>query len=68
MQRELPFISMVSPTYDQLDQLVRCLRACGRLDHPRDRFEVIVVDDGGVMPLSAAPSMLISCEPASGSS
>jgi GT2 family glycosyltransferase len=27
------------------------LQACARLDYPRDRFEVIVVDDGGVKPL-----------------
>jgi GT2 family glycosyltransferase len=51
MKQEHRFISIVIPTYNRPDQLAVCLQACGRLHYPRDRFEVIVVDDGGVMPL-----------------
>lgn len=48
MKQERPFFSIVIPTYNRPDQLTVCLRACSHLDYPRDRFEVIVVDDGGV--------------------
>jgi len=51
MKKARPFISIVIPTYNRPDQLAVCLRACSRLDYPHDRFEVIVVDDGGVTPL-----------------
>ncbi|MBU6435334.1 MAG: glycosyltransferase family 2 protein, partial [Nitrospirae bacterium] len=51
MKQERPFISIVIPTYNRPEQLSVCLRACSRLDYPHDRFEVIVVDDGGVTPL-----------------
>lgn len=43
--------SIVIPTYNRPEQLVVCLQACARLDYHRDRFEVIVVDDGGATPL-----------------
>lgn len=49
----LPYFSIILPTYSRPDQLARCLRAVGRLDYPRDRLEVIVVDDGGPDPLEA---------------
>ena len=42
-----PFFSIVIPTYHRPQQLAACLQALTRLDYPRDRFEVIVVDDGG---------------------
>ena len=51
MKQERPFISIVIPTYNRPEELAVCLRACSRLDYPHDRFEVIVVDDGGVTPL-----------------
>ncbi|ULA64037.1 MAG: Putative glycosyltransferase [Nitrospira sp.] len=54
MKKERPFISIVIPTYNRPDQLAACLRACSRLDYPRDRCEVIVVDDGGGAPLDEA--------------
>lgn len=47
----VPFFSIVIPTYNRPEQLAVCLQACARLDYPRDRFEVIVVDDGGAIPL-----------------
>ena len=47
----VPFFSIVIPTYNRPAQLAVCLQACARLDYPSDRFEVIVVDDGGIAPL-----------------
>ncbi len=46
-----PFISVIVPTYRRSLQLATCLSSLARLDYPRDRFEVIVVDDGGSVPL-----------------
>ncbi|VAX25422.1 Glycosyl transferase, group 2 family protein [hydrothermal vent metagenome] len=47
MNRSQPFFSIVVPTYARPVQLAACLLSLARLDYPRDRFEVIVVDDGG---------------------
>jgi GT2 family glycosyltransferase len=41
----LPTFSIVVPTYRRPDRLSSCLESLGALDYPRDRFEVIVVDD-----------------------
>lgn len=38
--------SIVIPTYNRPERLERCLESIAQLDYPRDRFEVIVVDDG----------------------
>ena len=51
----LPFISVVVPTRDRLQHLQHCLGALADLDYPRDRFEVIVVDDGGTATLPEPP-------------
>jgi len=48
-----PSISVVVPTYNRLESLALCLRALAELDYPRDRFEVVVVDDGS--PVSVRP-------------
>jgi GT2 family glycosyltransferase len=45
-------ISVVIPTYNRPDRLVHCLRALAAQEYPRDRFEVLVVDDGGDTPLA----------------
>ncbi|MCA1815660.1 MAG: glycosyltransferase [Acidobacteria bacterium] len=47
-----PFFSVVVPTCERPAQLAACLRALARADYPRERFEVIVVDDGGATPLA----------------
>ncbi len=41
-------------TYGRPRQLAACLEAVSGLDYPRDRFEVIVVDDGGPEPVAPA--------------
>lgn len=43
--------SIVIPSYNRPLRLKQCLQSLGRLDYPRDRFEVIVVDDGSAMSL-----------------
>jgi GT2 family glycosyltransferase len=45
--KEEPFFSIIVPTYNRQGQLHSCLRSISRLKYPSDRFEVIVVNDGG---------------------
>lgn len=45
-----PFFSVIIPTHARPDRLAACLEALANLDYPRDRFEVIVVDDGNDIP------------------
>lgn len=45
------FFSIIVPTYNRPDRLRQCLEALAHLAYARDRFEVIVVDDGSTMPL-----------------
>src|SRR3712207_1403127 len=51
MSDDLPFFSVIVPTYERPAQLAACLGALARLDCPAASFEVIVVDDGS----AAAP-------------
>jgi GT2 family glycosyltransferase len=51
MQTEKPSFSVIVPTCSRPKQLAACLQSIARLDYPRDRFEVIVVDDGSQTPL-----------------
>jgi glycosyltransferase involved in cell wall biosynthesis len=48
----LPSISIVIATYDRPRQLAACLDALSGLDYPRERFEVVVVDDGSPEPVA----------------
>jgi hypothetical protein len=50
MSHQPPRFSVVVPTYLRPQQLAVCLRALSRLRYPRDRFEVIVADDGRPTP------------------
>jgi GT2 family glycosyltransferase len=51
-QQSLTF-SIVIPTYNRPDRLEKCLQSMTQLDYPRDRFEVIVVDDGSAQPMES---------------
>jgi glycosyltransferase involved in cell wall biosynthesis len=44
--------SIIIPTYNRPERLQACLESLSRLDYPRDRFEVIIVDDGSSMSLA----------------
>jgi GT2 family glycosyltransferase len=50
----MPAFSVIIPTYNRLDHLAGCLRALEDVDFPRERFEAIVVDDGGSVPVRSA--------------
>lgn len=52
MNELLPTFSIIVPTFNRPRQLRRCLQALEALDYPRERFEVIVVNDGGLHSLS----------------
>ena len=42
-----PFASVVVPTHKRSTALARCVDSLAALSYPRERFEVILVDDGG---------------------
>jgi len=46
MRSELPFVSVVIPTWNRATMLGECLVSLRAQDYPKDRFEIIVVDDG----------------------
>lgn len=48
--QQQPTFSIIVPTYSRPRQLCLCLESLTRLDYPRERFEVIVVDDGSKVP------------------
>jgi glycosyltransferase involved in cell wall biosynthesis len=52
LESKLPFFSIIIPTYHRSQQLAHCLERLAALEYPRDRFEVIVVDDGSKAPPS----------------
>ena len=58
MEKSPPFISVIIPTYERPAELVKCLWALAAQDYPRDGFEIIVVDDGGVVPIYDAVDSL----------
>jgi glycosyltransferase involved in cell wall biosynthesis len=49
IDRRISF-SIIIPTYRRPEQIGRCLESIARLDYPRDRFELLVVDDGSPKP------------------
>ncbi len=50
MNVSLPNFTVVIPTYNRGWQLEECLGSLARLDYPRDRFDVVVVDDHSARP------------------
>src|SRR5437764_502790 len=46
-----PIFSIIIPTRDRFPQLVACLEALAGQDFPREKFEVIVVNDGSASPV-----------------
>lgn len=55
MSQDFPLFSIIVPTHNRADQLTNiCLPALAGLDYPRRNFEVIIVDDGGKVPLDGA--------------
>ena len=50
MSEGLPHFSVVVPTYERPARLAACLRSLARLGYPRERFEVLIVDDASARP------------------
>lgn len=48
---DYPAFSVVVPTYNRPAQLKGCLQALSEIDYPRDRYQVVIVDDGSMQPL-----------------
>lgn len=42
----LPFVSIIIPVMDRAEELGRCLDSISRLRYPKEKLELIVVDDG----------------------
>ena len=49
----LPFVSVVIPVYNDADRLALCLRALEAQTYPRERFEIVVADNGSTDHVSA---------------
>lgn len=45
--------SVVIPTFDRPEKLTTCIEALTKLNYPHNCFEVIIVNDGGTIPLEA---------------
>jgi GT2 family glycosyltransferase len=56
MEDRQPFFSIIVPTFNRPLPLTHCLQSLERLNYPRDRFEVIVVEDGGERPAEVVVS------------
>ena len=46
IDNDLPFISIVIPTLNRKKSLKACLNSLLKLDYPKSRFEIVVVDGG----------------------
>ena len=53
---DVPFISVIVPTYNRPEALSQCLAALAAQDYPPERFDVIVVDDESTVPLEGIVS------------
>jgi glycosyltransferase involved in cell wall biosynthesis len=52
-----PFVSVIIPVYNDAERLTRCLAALEDQTYPKDRYEVIVIDNGAgadLVPLAAS--------------
>jgi glycosyltransferase involved in cell wall biosynthesis len=67
----LPYVSVIIPVFNDRERLLRCLDALSRQTYPRDRFEVVVVDNGSAESLediqSAFDNVRLECETRVGS-
>jgi glycosyltransferase involved in cell wall biosynthesis len=70
MNAELPQISVIIPHLNQPEHLRRCLASLAAQNYPRERFEVIAVDNGSAEPPTAAldelPGVRLEQEPTPG--
>lgn len=68
---ELPFVSVIVPVWNGEKLIVKCLRALEAQTYPKDRYEVIVVDngstDGTVAAIQSFPWARLLVEPVASS-
>lgn len=50
---DLPSFSIIIPTYERPAQLATCLQSLARQNYPPEKFEVVLVDDGGAQSLES---------------
>lgn len=48
------FFSLIIPTHNRVQALETCLAALSALEYPREKFEVLVIDDGSAKPVERA--------------
>jgi glycosyltransferase involved in cell wall biosynthesis len=51
MERQNLLFSIIIPTYNRPKEITSCLESLSSLNYPRQKFEVIVVDDGSALPI-----------------
>lgn len=44
--KQFPFVSIVIPVWNEEDKVAKTLKSAVRLDYPRGRYEIMVVNDG----------------------
>jgi mycofactocin system glycosyltransferase len=62
----LPTVSVVVPVKDRADELRRCLESLGRVRYPREKLEIVVVDDGSCDESASVARSLGACVVSSG--
>lgn len=60
-----PFVSVIIPFYRDRTLLMQCLEALSRQTYPTDSFEIIVVDNGGKLPLLTGVKLVRETRPGS---
>jgi glycosyltransferase involved in cell wall biosynthesis len=55
-----PFVSVIIPVYNDAARLTKCLAALQEQTYPRNKFEVIVVDNGSTDEISSVGTMFPS--------
>jgi cellulose synthase/poly-beta-1,6-N-acetylglucosamine synthase-like glycosyltransferase len=55
---ELPFVTIQLPIYNEQFVIDRLIDACCRLDYPRDRFEIQLLDDSTDETVGVAQEMV----------
>ena len=60
---DLPFVTIQLPIYNEQFVIHRLIEACCRLDYPRDRFEIQLLDDSTDETTESSPARSSSATP-----